>query len=176
MKFSNTRNGTPACSAPAISRSAPSRVVAIGFCSETALPAANAASAASTCRLVRQQDLHQVDPVQRQQLVVVGGDHRVLHSPRPPAGLGQGRVAVAQRHDGRVRIAQILDGMQVGDAARTDDAYANGVQVSPPASRYQCSEPLSVMPCAGAFPLLSRRWPSRLRLNDEPRLARPPTR
>ena len=101
-------------------------------------------------QVVRQQDLHQVDPVQRQQLVVVGGDHRLLHSPRPPAGLGQGRVAVAQGHDGRVRVAQVLDRMQVGDATSADKADSN-------ADQRQASVTRNV-PHFGTSPLSARRF------------------
>ena len=110
MKFSNTRNGTPARWAPAISRSAPSRVVATGFCSETALPAANAASAASTCKWCGSRISHQVDLLQRQQLVKVGGNHRVLHPPSIPAALRKVQLPVTQRHDRGMRIVQVLDG------------------------------------------------------------------
>ena len=130
MKFSNTRNGTPDRSGRG------DETVRVGergghrFLQRNRLAGGECGQRGRRVQVVRQQNLHQVDRLQRQELVVVGRDQRAGHPPRAPAPGGELRFAVTQRDDPGVRVAPVFDGMQVGNATGADKSHADSVHGS----------------------------------------------
>ena len=98
----------------------------IGFCSETTLPAPMAFSAALEMQMVGEQDLDEIHVGAGKQGVDVVTDGDVVETPgRRPRG-GARPVHIAERHDPRQGARQILDRVQIGDAARAHDADSDG--------------------------------------------------
>ena len=79
--------------------------------------------------VVGEEDLDEVDRVERHQLAVVVGDERGVQAPRPRPSLRERRVPVAEGDDLGVGVGEVLDCVQIGDAAGSDEADANSVQV-----------------------------------------------
>ena len=77
-------------------------------------------------QVMGQQDLDEVHLRAGEEGVDVVVDGGVAQTPgRRPRGRAR-RVYVAERHDPRERIGQVLDGVEIGDAARADDAHSDG--------------------------------------------------
>ena len=111
-------------------RSASATLVHIGFWTETALPAASAARAASRWRWWGSRTSTRSTVSSAHQLAVVVGDERGVEAPRPRPALRERRVPVAESDDLGVGVGEVLDRVQIGDAAGSDEADANSVQDS----------------------------------------------
>ena len=78
-------------------------------------------------QVVRQKQLHQVDVVPCKQPILIVVDVHFSAPPRMRPFSCQIRVAVAERRDLRRRVLQVLDGMQVGNAAGSDEGDSEGL-------------------------------------------------
>ncbi len=77
---------------------------------------------------MRQQGLDEIDVGIGQHCPVVVRDARLGNPPGFRASFGGADVAVAKGDDAGVRIGQVLDGVQVGNAARADNPHTDGVE------------------------------------------------
>ena len=73
-----------------------------------------------------EQDLDQIHLRAGEQGVDVALDGDVVQAPGRSPSRRARRVHIAERHDPRQRIGQILDGMQIGYPARAHDADSDG--------------------------------------------------
>ena len=80
--------------------------------------------------MVRQEDLDEIDRVERRQLAVVVGNEGGVETPSPRPSLRQLRVPIAEGDNLGVGVGEVLDRMQIGDTAGSDEADANSVQGS----------------------------------------------
>ena len=82
------------------------------------------------------ENLDQVEFGARQHFAVVAVDLRRVHAPGGAATLRQLRHRVADGHDARPRVLQILQRVQVGDAPGADEANPQFAHASSPLASY----------------------------------------
>ena len=80
--------------------------------------------------VVGEQDLDEVHRIVPHQLVVVVGDERGVQAPDPRPSLREGGIPVAESDDLGVGVGEVLDRVQIGNAAGSDEADADSVQDS----------------------------------------------